>query len=68
MSDEPVTASKQIIEDLAFLRKKVAQIELQVNEINDDLHVVKPSYVKKLKKIDKGRFINQETFEKELGI
>lgn len=58
--------SQRIIDDLDFLKKKVLKIELEISEINDDLHEVKPDYLIKLEKIDKGRFISRKDFEKEL--
>ncbi len=57
---------QRIVEDLAFLKEKILRIEMEVSEINDDLHEIRPDYLIKLKKIDEGRFISREEFQKEL--
>ena len=44
----------------------ILKIELEISEINDELHEVRPDYLIKLEKIDKGRFISRDDFEKEL--
>ena len=54
-----------IHEQLTFLVKKVTKMESNVAEIHDDLHQVKPEYLKKLEKIKRGRthhFQNKEDF------
>ncbi len=57
---------QRILDDLAFLKEKILRIEMEVSEINDDLHQIRPDYLEKLKKIDKGEFISRAEFEKEL--
>jgi hypothetical protein len=57
---------QRILDDLAFLKEKILRIEMEVSEINDDLHQIRPDYLEKLKKIDKGKFISRAEFEKEL--
>lgn len=57
---------QRIMDDLAFLKEKIIRIEMEVSEINDDLHQIRPDYLEKLKKIDKGKFISRAEFEKEL--
>ena len=47
---------KQVVDDLVFLKKKVVTIEGELREICEDLHQVKPSYLKKLERIKKGKF------------
>ncbi len=59
--------NQRIIEDLTFLKEKILRIEIEISEINDDLHQVRPDYLKKLKKIDQGKFISRAEFEKELA-
>lgn len=49
-------ALQQVAQDLAFLKKKVVSIELELNELDYDFHTVKPSYLRKLEKIKKGKF------------
>ncbi len=58
---------KQIVADLSFLKQKVIYMEEELSEISKGLYEVRPEYAKKLKKIDQGRFLSREEFEKELG-
>ena len=66
MSEELL--NQQIMNELTFMKEKILKIEVQINEINDDLHQVRPDYLIRLKKIDKGEFISRKDFEKELAI
>jgi len=54
------------MDDLSFLKEKILKIEMDVSEINDDLHQVRPEYLEKLKKIDEGKFISRAELEREL--
>ena len=58
--------NQQILNELEFLKEKILKIEMDVSEINDDLHLVNPEYLEKLKKIDEGKFISRAELEKEL--
>ena len=58
--------NQHIMDELTFLKEKILKIEMDVSEINDDLHQVRPEYVKKLKNIDKGKFISRAELEREL--
>jgi len=59
---------QKISDDLDFLKEKIVRIENDVEEINFDLHRdVKSEYLKKLKKIDKGKFIGEDEFKKEMA-
>lgn len=60
--------TQQVLDELAFLKEKILKIETEVGEINDDLHQVRPEYLRKLKKIDEGGFISRADFEKELEL
>lgn len=54
---------------LDLLYKKLQSIENEVKEINEDLHRVKPSFVEKLKKAEKGKihkFSSLEEMEKAI--
>jgi hypothetical protein len=57
---------QRILDDQAFLKENILRIEMDVSEINDDLHQIRPDYLEKLDKIDKGKFISRAEFEKEL--
>jgi len=39
-----------------MLYRKLQVIEDEIKEINEDLHRVKPEFVEKLKKLEKGKF------------
>lgn len=54
MSDTEIL--QQVAEDLIFLKEKIVSIEEGLKDIDADLHQVKPSYLKKLEKIKKGKF------------
>ena len=60
---------KSIKEDLNFLKDKILQIEITVNEIDSDMHrTPNPDYVKKLEDIEKNdkriHFKNIDEFDK----
>jgi hypothetical protein len=57
---------QRIVDDLTFLKENILKIEMDVSEINDDLHQVRLEYLEKLKKIDEGKFISRAELEKEL--
>lgn len=57
----------QILNELAFLKEKILKIEMEVGEINDDLHQVRPEYLKKLEAIKKEGTISSAEFEKKFG-
>jgi len=62
----------EIRNDLNFLKEKIIQIEITVNEIDSDVHrKLNPEYVKKLEKIEKEdkrvHFKNIEEFDKHFG-
>ncbi|CAG0994247.1 MAG: hypothetical protein MPEBLZ_00079 [Candidatus Methanoperedens nitroreducens] len=59
--------NQRILDELTFMKEKILKIEIQINEINDDLHQVRPDYLIRLKKIDQGKFISRKDFEKELA-
>lgn len=59
---------ERIALDLDFLKKKVVEIEENVEDINIDLHHVKPEYLKKLKAIKREGAISSAEFEKKFGV
>ena len=58
----------QILNELAFLKEKILKIEMEVGEINDDLHQVRPEYLKKLEATKKEGTVSSAEFEKKFGI
>ncbi len=64
---------EEIKDDLNFLKDKIVQIEITVNEIDADVHrVPNPDYLKKLKTIEKEdkriHFKNIDDFDKHFGL
>ncbi len=62
-----------IITDLNFLKEKIVQIELTVNEIDSDIHRrVNPEYLKELDQIEKRdkrmRLKNIDDFDQRFGL
>ena len=63
----------EIRSNLNFLKEKMIQIEITVNEIDSDVHrKINPIYLKKLDKIEKEdkrvHFKDIEEFDKHFGI
>ncbi|MCX9010928.1 MAG: hypothetical protein OIN66_07390 [Candidatus Methanoperedens sp.] len=59
---------ERIASDLDFLKKKIIEIEENVEDINIDLHHVKPEYIKKLEAIKKEGTISSAEFEKKFWV
>ncbi len=59
---------ERIASDLDFLKKKVVEIEENVEDINIDLHHVKPEYLKKLEAIKKEGAVSSAEFEKKFSL
>ena len=60
--------NQQILNELEFLKEKILKIEMDVSEINDDLHLVNPEYLEKLETIKEEGTISSAEFEKKFGI
>lgn len=63
----------EIRNDLNFLKDKIIQIEITVNEIDYDVHKkLNPEYIKKLEKIEKEdkrtHFRDIEEFDRHFGL
>lgn len=63
----------EIRNDLNFLKDKIIQIEITVNEIDYDVHKkLNPEYIKKLEKIEKEdkrvHFKDIEEFDRHFGL
>lgn len=64
---------EEIRNDLSFLKEKIIQMEITINEMDADIHKkFNPDYEKKLKKIEKGdkriHFRNIEEFDKHFEL
>lgn len=64
---------EEIRNDLSFLKEKIIQMEITINEMDADIHKkFNPEYEKKLKKIEKEdkriRFRNIEEFDKHFEL
>jgi len=59
---------ERIADDLGFLKNKVIEIGEYLEDLDIDLHQVKPGYIKKLKKIKKEGTISSDDFEEKFGV
>lgn len=59
---------KQIAQDILEIKDRMFDLETTFNEINSDLHEIKPEYLQKLNRIEAEGTISQEAFEKQCGI
>jgi hypothetical protein len=59
---------ERIASDLDFLKKKIVEIEENIEDINIDLHHVKPEYIKKLEAIKKEGTVSSAEFERKFGV
>jgi hypothetical protein len=59
---------ERIISDLDFLKTKILSIEETIEDIDNDLHHVKPEYIRKLESIKKEGTISSSDFEKKFGV
>jgi hypothetical protein len=59
---------ERIASDIDFLKKKIVEIEENIEDINIDLHHVKPEYIKKLEAIKKEGTVSSAEFEKKFGV
>lgn len=59
---------RQIAEDVVDIRTKLTLLEVTFNEMETDLHEVRPEYIEKLKKIEAEGTISQEEFESKFGV
>lgn len=59
---------EKIAADLNFLKNKVIEIGEYLEDLDIDLHRVKPEYIKKLEEIKKEGTISSNDFEKKFGV
>lgn len=59
---------QRIASDLDFLKTKIISIEETIEDIDSDLHHVKPEYIRKLESIKKEGTISSSDFEKKFGV
>ena len=60
--------SLKISEDVTDIKERITKIEVTMDEIDMDMHEVRPGYIEKLKKIEKEGAVSQEEVEKEFGV
>ncbi len=53
--------------DLESLKKEMVGIKEDINELRDIELEVRPEYLEKLNKIEKGKFLSRKDFEKEMA-
>ncbi len=56
----------KIHKDLEFIKQKVIVMDNELEDISKDLHIVRPDYLKKLEKIQRGKFSSFNSKEKFL--
>jgi hypothetical protein len=59
---------EKIVSDLDFLKIKIISIEETIEDIDNDLHHVKPEYIRKLESIKKEGTISSLDFEQKFGV
>jgi len=65
MTEDTVTL-QQIHRDLLALSQEVKQIRTGIDDLRDVESKVRPEYLRKIKEIEKGKFLSREELEKEL--
>jgi hypothetical protein len=58
---------EKIAYDIGFLKTKVIEIGEYLEDLDIDLHQVKPGYIKKLERIKEEGTISSDYFEKKFG-
>ncbi len=59
---------EKIVSDLDYLKQKITEMGESLEDINIDLHHVKPAYFKKLEDIKKEGTISSDDFERKFGV
>lgn len=59
---------EKLAKDVRFIKDQILEIKIDVSELTEDLHVVRPEYIRKLNKIQKGKFITVKNFAERYGI
>ncbi|MBW6518462.1 MAG: hypothetical protein K0A89_08180 [ANME-2 cluster archaeon] len=59
---------EKIVSDLDFLKIKIMSIEETIEDLDNDLHHVKPEYIRKLELIKKEGTISSADFEQKFGV
>ncbi len=59
---------EKIVSDLDFLKIKIISIEETIEDIDNDLHHLKPEYIRKLESIKKEGTISSVDFEQKFGV
>ena len=57
---------EQIHQEMLILHKEIGEVKKTVEDLRDVELEVRPEYVAKLQKIEKGKFFSREELEKEL--
>ncbi|MCL7413769.1 MAG: hypothetical protein M8353_09155 [ANME-2 cluster archaeon] len=59
---------EKIVSDLDFLKIKILSLVETIEDIDNDLHHVKPEYIRKLESIKKEGTISSADFEQKFGV
>jgi len=54
---------KQMAQDIAFIKQKVVAMEEEIGDISQDIHRVRPEYLKKLGEIERGKFYSYDSVD-----
>ena len=60
---------KQLTKEIGLLRSDLKEVKSQLKNLTSldvEVYEVRPEYIRKIKKIDKGRYFSREEFEREL--
>lgn len=63
---ETITLEK-VNQNILNLHKEITEIKEEIQDLKDFELEVKPEYLEKLDKIEKGRFLSRKEFEKEMA-
>jgi len=67
METQSINILKQIAHDVRFLKNEMVEIKEDICGLKDIEFEVKSGYLEKLDKIENGKFLSREEFEKEIA-
>ena len=57
---------EMILKEIQDMKRDIIEVKIIVKELGYDLQEIRPEYAKKLKKIDRGKFLSRKEFENAL--
>lgn len=58
---------EEVNKNILSIHREIAEIKEEIQELKDVELEVRPEYLEKLNKIEKGRFLSRKEFEKEMS-